>query len=94
MAKGYHNEECRFSTPDKGKIPTPILQMKGNQRGQVTSQSNKVWAEGKPMVAVPIVPIEGITQGSRNTEVSWWWPLKESHSTKIITSKLSAWLLI
>lgn len=25
---GYHNEECRFSTPDKGKIPTPILQVK------------------------------------------------------------------
>lgn len=33
------------------------------------TQGNTVWAEGKPMVAVPIVPIEGITQGSRNTEV-------------------------
>lgn len=72
MAKVYNIEQCRFSTPDKGKIPTPSLQMKEGKpegAGNVTKVTQLVWGRGeRSMVAVGIVPAEGITQSSRNTD--------------------------
>lgn len=50
MAKGYHIGQCRFSTPDKGKIPaltTWIKKGKPEGAGDLPKATQLGWGRGK-----------------------------------------------